>query len=167
MAKLQRPATLKEFVIQSLLGWRDPDPTLVDREDDSPTALLRRAPSSAPPPAPTPRDTLSSYVFDLRVVPRVASSPSDPELARDTLPSPPPVMRSSPSIRREPSVPRGTPVRRERSGSLALQPVSTRGAWLARTLLLALVVLAAALASAGAARDVVRAGGARAPMHAH
>ena len=43
MPALQRPATLKEFVIQSLLVWREPAVTIVDREDEMPTRLLGRA----------------------------------------------------------------------------------------------------------------------------
>jgi hypothetical protein len=42
MPALQRPTTLKEFVIQSLLVWREPAVTIVDRDDEMPTRLLQR-----------------------------------------------------------------------------------------------------------------------------
>jgi hypothetical protein len=41
MNQLQRPPTLKEFVIHSLLVWRDRD-TLVDRDEEAPTGQLPR-----------------------------------------------------------------------------------------------------------------------------
>jgi len=50
MTPLQRPATLKELVIHSLLRWRDRD-TLVDGDDDEPTRQLRRPDSDAPRPS--------------------------------------------------------------------------------------------------------------------
>ena len=59
MSPLQRPATLKEFVIQSLLRWREPAATLVDHDDEDPTAQLER-----PDSADFSRD---SYAFDLNV----------------------------------------------------------------------------------------------------
>jgi|HubBroStandDraft_2_1064218.scaffolds.fasta_scaffold1601638_1 hypothetical protein len=42
MALLQRPSTIKEFVIQSLLAWREPAATLVDYDDEEPTLPQRR-----------------------------------------------------------------------------------------------------------------------------
>ncbi len=68
MNKLQRPPTLKEFVIHSLLRWRDRD-TLVDPEEEEPTTLLRRPDRDAPPADP-PRASRPSFAFDLSVVPR-------------------------------------------------------------------------------------------------
>jgi hypothetical protein len=41
MNQLQRPPTLKEFVIHSLLVWRERD-TLVDHEEEAPTGQLHR-----------------------------------------------------------------------------------------------------------------------------
>lgn len=151
MGKLQRPATLKEFVIQSLLGWRDTAATLVDRDDESPTLLHSRPDSDAPPA----RDTLTSHVFDLCVVPCVASSPShpellhDPELLRDTLPAPPPIVMAfqsppAPVVRR-PEARRAQRRATRRAAALAAAPAP--GAAFARFVLVALVVLAV-LASA-------------------
>jgi hypothetical protein len=60
---LQRPLTRKEFIIQSLLTWREPWATLVDAEEEEPTVPLRRPDSEAPRPA------IDSFVFDLTVVP--------------------------------------------------------------------------------------------------
>jgi hypothetical protein len=90
MGALQRPPTIKEFVIRSILARREPAPTLVDREDESPTGVLAREVLDAElPPA---RASQASVVFDLFGERRIASSPSfaDGELVRDTLPSPPP-----------------------------------------------------------------------------
>jgi hypothetical protein len=42
MARIQRPATLKEIVIHSLLAWREPAATIVDNDDEEPTLQLRR-----------------------------------------------------------------------------------------------------------------------------
>jgi hypothetical protein len=42
MGQLQRPSTVKEFVIQSLLAWREPAATIVDHDDEEPTLPLRR-----------------------------------------------------------------------------------------------------------------------------
>jgi hypothetical protein len=80
MAQLGRPPTAKEFVIQSILGWREPAPTLVDIPVEMEEEVL-----------PAPRTTEVSIVFDL-AAPRTGSHPSfaDGELQRDTLPSPPP-----------------------------------------------------------------------------
>jgi hypothetical protein len=142
MGKLQRPATLKEFVIQSLLAWRDTAATLVDHEDEAPT-LLRR-PDSEPPVA---RDTLTSYVFDLGVVPRVASSPSDSEILRDTLPAPPPVAalalpsRPARAPRRAPKPLPARPARRAPTPAAAAATASP-GTHVLRLVLFALVVLA-------------------------
>jgi hypothetical protein len=47
MAQMQRPATLREFVIQSLLACREPAATLVDHDDEEPTLPLRRPQSRA------------------------------------------------------------------------------------------------------------------------
>lgn len=52
MATLPRPPTLKEIVMQSLLGWREVHDTLVDPDDARPTEV------------PAPRDTMVSVVFD-------------------------------------------------------------------------------------------------------
>ncbi len=52
MAQLQRPSTVKEFVIQSLLAWREPAATIVDHEDEEPTLPLRRADTEPPSGAP-------------------------------------------------------------------------------------------------------------------
>ena len=64
---LQRPLTRKEFVIQSLLAWREPWATLVDAgETEDPTRPMRR------PEVETPRprsDSQDSAVFDLTVIP--------------------------------------------------------------------------------------------------
>ena len=60
---LQRPLTRKEFVIQSLLTWREPWATLVDAEEEDLTVPLTR-PESEPP-----RPATDSCVFDLTVVP--------------------------------------------------------------------------------------------------
>ena len=68
MAQLQRPATLKEFIIHSLLVWRDRD-TLVDGDDEEPTRQLQRPDRDRPAMTPPPRASLTSYVFDLDVVP--------------------------------------------------------------------------------------------------
>ena len=68
MATLGRPATLKEFVIHSLLVWRDRD-TLVDHDDEEPTRQLRRPDSDRPAGR-------RSEVFDLSFVPRASSVPS-------------------------------------------------------------------------------------------
>ena len=57
MATLPRPPTLKEIVMQSLLGWREPHDTLVDADDDRPTEI------------PEPRDTMASVVFFERTAP--------------------------------------------------------------------------------------------------
>jgi hypothetical protein len=99
MAQLGRPPTIKEFLIQSILGWREPAPTLVDphefEEPPPPTgALPRQAVQEAvleEEALPPPRGSQASIVFDL-AVPRTGSHPSfaDGELQRDTLPSPPP-----------------------------------------------------------------------------
>ena len=62
MAKLQRPPTLKEIVMRSLLAWREPADTIVDEEDDRPTEI--------PDPAEDARPTLVSVVFDLCNPPR-------------------------------------------------------------------------------------------------
>jgi hypothetical protein len=79
MCALQRPPTIREFVIRSILGAREPAPTLVDRDDEAPTAVLpREAFEDELPPA---RASQASVVFDLF---------ADRELVRDTLPSPPP-----------------------------------------------------------------------------
>jgi len=57
---LQRPPTIKEFVIHSILG-RDVADTLVDPEERASDADLM------PPP---PRPSQDSVVFDLGVPPR-------------------------------------------------------------------------------------------------
>ncbi|MGH7296901.1 MAG: hypothetical protein ACRELB_18320 [Polyangiaceae bacterium] len=62
MARLQRPPSLKEIVMRSLLDWRTPADTLVD-DDDGRTTEVPCAPWDEP--APSPRDTLVSVVFDL------------------------------------------------------------------------------------------------------
>jgi hypothetical protein len=66
MATLPRPPTLKEIVIHSLLGWREPADTLVDPEDARPTEI------------PEHRDTLVSVVFDLGSPPSRAEAKSSP-----------------------------------------------------------------------------------------
>jgi hypothetical protein len=48
MAQLQRPSTVKEFVIQSLLAWREPAATIVDHEDEEPTMPMRRPETEGP-----------------------------------------------------------------------------------------------------------------------
>jgi hypothetical protein len=58
MATLPRPPTLKEIVMHSLLGWREPHDTLVDPDDERPTEI------------PEPRDSMVSVVFDLTLPPR-------------------------------------------------------------------------------------------------
>ncbi len=66
MARLQRPPTLKEIVMRSLLQWREPADTLVDDEEDldaRTTEVPQAAPWDMPPPAA--RDTVPSVVFDL------------------------------------------------------------------------------------------------------
>jgi hypothetical protein len=148
MGKLQRPATLKEFVIQSLLGWRDTAATLVDHDDEAPT-LLRGTVATDPPAA---RDTLTSYVFDLRVVPRVASIPADDEIERDTLPSPPPIAMAIPSpVAMVLPSPPARVARRAHAHKPSPPPArlqaapaatSATGATLVRFILFALVVLA-------------------------
>jgi hypothetical protein len=55
MVRLQRPKTLREFIIQSLLTSRGPLPTLVDGEDEEPTTVLRRPDAEE---WDNPRDTL-------------------------------------------------------------------------------------------------------------
>jgi hypothetical protein len=75
MAQLQRPATLKEFLIHSLLVGRDRD-TLVDGDDEEPTRQLQRPDCDRPARMPPPRASLTSYVFDLHVVPRILASPA-------------------------------------------------------------------------------------------
>ncbi|HEY3821172.1 MAG TPA: hypothetical protein VGL81_28600 [Polyangiaceae bacterium] len=120
MAQLQRPATLREFLIHSLLVWRDRD-TLVDRDDDEPTTQLRR-PDSDAPPAESPRSSRASFVFDLSAVPRGDSRPTLPAPA----PAPWPAARAR---RRRPVVP--------------APPSSERHADLMGAILLALVVIAA------------------------
>lgn len=69
MARLQRPPTLKEIVMRSLLQWREPADTLVDDELDVRTTEVP-APPSWDMPAPSPRDTVPSVVFDLFAPPR-------------------------------------------------------------------------------------------------
>jgi hypothetical protein len=71
MAQLQRPLTRKEFVIQSLLSWREPWATLVDADDEEPTMQLER-PTAQDDEAPS--TDRASNVFDLTVVPRVPST---------------------------------------------------------------------------------------------
>jgi hypothetical protein len=146
MVRLQRPATLKEFVIQSILAWRGPEATRVDRDDEAPTTALSRAESNAPPPAAA-RDTLGSCVFDLSVIPRLPSSPSDAEILRDTLPVPPPVVLGA------------SPARRPEPTAESRSPAPAAGGRVARAILLALVVLAA-LASRGTVTDTTRIGAA-------
>jgi hypothetical protein len=51
MAQLQRPSTVKEFVIQSLLAWREPAATIVDHDDEDPTLPLRRPETERTPQA--------------------------------------------------------------------------------------------------------------------
>ena len=72
MAQLQRPLTRKEFVIQSLLAWREPWATLVDADDEEPTMQLPR------PDGDAESAGRSSSVFDLTIVPCVA--PTDPDV---------------------------------------------------------------------------------------
>jgi hypothetical protein len=48
MAQLQRPSTVKEFVIQSLLAWREPAATIVDHDDEEPTMPMRRPETEGP-----------------------------------------------------------------------------------------------------------------------
>ena len=79
MCALQRPPTIREFVIRSILGAREPAPTLVDREDEAPTAVLSRG--AFEDELPPVRASQASIVFDLS---------GGSELVRDTLPSPPP-----------------------------------------------------------------------------
>jgi hypothetical protein len=141
MRQLQRPATLKEFVIHSLLAWRERD-TLVDTDDEEPTALLRRPDSDAPPPDP-PR---SSFVFDLSVVPHGASRPS---LAEAT-----PAAAYAMAPWDVPVVPL-----RAQAQIVVLRPAGHARA-VARAVLLALVVLAG-LSIAGETHDARVAAGAQ------
>jgi hypothetical protein len=78
MAWLQRPPTLKEFVIRSLLGASEPGPTReaedpsLDRDtlvdaDDLATTATDREPALAS--VPSPRPALDSIVFDLSLRP--------------------------------------------------------------------------------------------------
>ncbi|MGD0528029.1 MAG: hypothetical protein ABSE49_23045 [Polyangiaceae bacterium] len=124
MAQLQRPATLKEFLIHSLLVWRDRD-TLVDGDDEEPTRQLQRPDRDRPAVMPPPRASLTSYVFDLNVVPRLITSPAFDAPTPSAFVSVPPEILA---LRRRPSAPR------------------TRGrATAARVLLFALVLFAAFL----------------------
>lgn len=68
MAKLQRPPTLKEIVMRSLLAWREPADTIVDDENDRPTEIPE-TPEDA-------RPTLVSVVFDLCNPPRAEAKSS-------------------------------------------------------------------------------------------
>jgi len=141
MTPLQRPATLKELVIHSLLRWRDRD-TLVDRDDEEPTRQLVRPDSDAPP-----RPAHSSHVFDLSVVPRLGpcrslagATPSafsfsafaEAELRRDAPPVPLAKLRA-----------------RRHVGDV---PANGRPRGMARVLLVVLVVLAG-LSLTGEMRD--------------
>ena len=58
---LQRPPTIKEFVIHSILGSREVHDTLVDPEERASQVDL------LPPP---PRPSQDSIVFDLQTPPR-------------------------------------------------------------------------------------------------
>lgn len=62
---LQRPPTIREFVIQSILGRRETADTLVDREDEAPTGVLEREPELEEPLYPPLRPSQDSIVFDL------------------------------------------------------------------------------------------------------
>jgi hypothetical protein len=65
---LQRPPTLKEIVMRSLLGWREPADTIVDAEDERTTEI--------PSLPEEPRPTLISVVFDLCGPPRAEAKSS-------------------------------------------------------------------------------------------
>jgi hypothetical protein len=76
MARLQRPPTLKEIVMRSLLEWREPADTLVDEQDlDDRTTEIPAQPWEMPPPPV--RSSLPSAVFDLftRACPEAKSTP--------------------------------------------------------------------------------------------
>jgi hypothetical protein len=73
MARLQRPPTLKEIVMRSLLQWREPADTLVDDEIDARTTEV---PTPPPWDMPASRDTLPSVVFDLFAPPRAEAKSS-------------------------------------------------------------------------------------------
>jgi hypothetical protein len=67
---LQRPPTIKEFVIRSILGWREAADTIVDCDDEAPTAVLGRDEPveervTEVDPMPPPRASQDSIVFDL------------------------------------------------------------------------------------------------------
>jgi hypothetical protein len=51
MARLQRPPTLKEIVMRSLLSYREPADTIVDSDDDRPTVEVPppRVEATSPP----------------------------------------------------------------------------------------------------------------------
>ncbi len=81
MAKLQRPPTLKEIVMRSLLQWREPSDTLVDPGEgpDADLGLDGRT-TEVPTPwgesPPSARDTLTSAIFDLFAPPRAQAKSS-------------------------------------------------------------------------------------------
>jgi hypothetical protein len=58
---LQRPPTIKEFVIHSILGGRDVADTIVDPEERT---------TDVDPIPPPPRPSQDSIVFDLMTPPR-------------------------------------------------------------------------------------------------
>jgi hypothetical protein len=80
MAKLQRPPTLKEIVMRSLLQWREPADTLVDPHEGPDADLdLDGRTTEVPtcePPTPSMRDTLTSAIFDLFTPPRTQAKSS-------------------------------------------------------------------------------------------
>jgi hypothetical protein len=134
MATLQRPPTLREFVIHSLLRWRERD-TLVDRDDEEPTRQLKR-PESDPPPR-EPRGSRTSIVFDLSAAAALPLRPSFP----DPTPSLLPFTRAeierllgSPAAQLVRRHERGRPLARDRRGHALAVPLA---------ILLALAVLAA------------------------
>jgi hypothetical protein len=62
---LQRPPTIKEFVIHSILGWREAADTLVDDEPPSGAIEPESEPERVTMLPPAPRPSQDSIVFDL------------------------------------------------------------------------------------------------------
>ena len=66
MGPFQRPPTLKEIVIQSLLRWRDAADTVVDSDEELQSTVVDPEDRVTEiDPFPAPRPTQDSVVFDL------------------------------------------------------------------------------------------------------
>ena len=63
MGTLQRPPTIKEFVIRSILGWRDAADTIVDPEEVGSPEVIDRV--TEVDPLPPARASLDAIIFDL------------------------------------------------------------------------------------------------------